>query len=292
MATKSAAKSTAKKTAAKDKTKKDAPQDGPEKDESGKGGSETPSSGSGGGQRLAIAAAVIAVAAVVAVILMMNLGAYGKAAVEKLATASLGVAVSIDSLDVSLQERRVMVKGVQIANPEGYEASPYAMRFEQIAITTAEISKDLLVFDNIRVDGAAVNLEVKEWGTNLTEITDHVNSKASLEHESAQEPTRVIVRELLIGKAALRPASTLLKNEMEPVTMPEIRIRGLGEEENGVIASQAMTQILGYVVQVAAQSSLRGGFLQGMAPEALADFEPPEVTPGTIVDRMLNMFEN
>ena len=230
-------------------------------------------------------AGVIGLVAIGAVVLYLNLGNVAKALTEKIGTETLGVKVSVSSMDISLQDKKVEVKGLKIGNPPGYKNAD-SLSVDLIRVVGESFSKDLLVFDEITVSGTKVNMEVEKNGTNLSDLKKNIKPKASADEKTETgKPIKVIVRKLTIDDATLNPAVMLISQEMKPVTMPDIVLTGIGQKTNGVLISEAVAQVLDKVTKVATQAASQQGMLQGMDDAALKEI-------GTQMDMGKSLLDN
>lgn len=209
---------------------------------------------------------LLSVLVVGGIIFYLNYANFAKMAVEKMATRTLGVDVTLNDLAIDLQNMRVDVSGLKIANPQGY-GGPHAMVVDTVTIDLKEFKEQLVTFEYVAVTGTKINLEVMQNGTNLTAIRNNMNRKASAAEASAQkpdtgakEPLKVIIDQLLINNATLHPSSVLAGGDMASVVLPDILLKGIGQKENGVLASEAMAQILDYVTRVAVDKPPRPVF--------------------------------
>ena len=239
---------------------------------------------------------------VVAVILgfvgvAVNFGDLAKSAVEKVASKSMGVPVRLESLEISLKDKSIEVTGLTVGNPRGYEG-PYALSVQTINIAAKDISKELLVFSDIKVTGTTVNLELNEKGNNLSDLRKSAKAAKTDKPKSAAEKTKVIINRLDIENAMLNSKTTLVESDLQSIKMPPIRITGIGEKSNGVLVSEAIVQVLNYVTQVATKRALQSGFMQGMNSEMLKElgneygFTIQSGQQGGIVDKVKGLFGN
>lgn len=216
---------------------------------------------------ITILASLIVIAAIV---LYMNMGSIAKAAVEKVATDTLGVKVTISALDINPVEKKVTVRGLKVVNPPGFRKE-HALTVDHIGIAAESLSRELLVFRQIDVLGTSVNLEVTAKDTNLTALQKNVNRNASSQKAAqGDKVVKVIIRELIMNNTMLNPSATLVSGDPQPVNISSIRITGIGEKQNGVIASEAIMQVLERVSQVSFHVATQSGFLEGLSPEAVA----------------------
>ena len=125
------------------------------------------------------------------VYLYMNLGSIAERYIEQIASETLGVAVTIGKLDISLQDRNATVHNLKIANPPGFKKS-HAMEVSKISVDLENVSKELITFKDISVDKTFVYLEVTPNGTNLNTIKKGIKVSEP-QGEPVQQP-KVILR--------------------------------------------------------------------------------------------------
>ena len=193
------------------------------------------------------------------IFLYLNFGNLAKNAAERIATNALGVNVSISSLNVSLKEKKAVLSGLKISNPPGYKKN-HAITAEQLNIGLNTASKELIDFDDISVDGVVVNLEVNEKGSNLTDLKKLASQKKQKESVGSKQ-VRVIVRKMVINTSTLNPSLTLLDREVAAVQIPAVRLSGIGSKDNGVLARDAVSQILVQYLAAAEREAGQAGML-------------------------------
>lgn len=227
------------------------------------------------------------------IFLYMNLANIAKPITERLASEALGVPVSIAQMDIDIPEKRVSVSGLRVANPAGY-GKKYAMTTGDITVELGDLSKELIVFNKIAITDTDVNLEVNEKGTNLNDIKKGISSKAP---KSAEKPandngetasssaqakpgdnTKVIIKHFALNDAQLNPSVVLFEQQdLNPVTVPDIQLTGVGQKENGILAREAIAQIADYVFKKFNQASGSAGFLNGLSSDALKDMGQAQI---------------
>ncbi|HPF79100.1 MAG TPA: hypothetical protein PLF01_07380 [Alphaproteobacteria bacterium] len=195
------------------------------------------------------------------IFLYLNFGNLAKNAAEKIASNALGVNVSISSLQVSLKEKSVVVRGVKIANPPGFKKS-YIMTTDEIDIGLKAASRQLIDFNDIQVHGTVVNLEVTEKGTNLQALKNLAAKKPQKE-SVASEQVRVIVRKMVVNESTINPSITLLDRDIGSIDLPPVRISGIGTKSNGVLAREAVAQIIIQYLGQAETAARKAGAMGG-----------------------------
>lgn len=224
-----------------------------------------------GGLFLLSALVVLVVAG--GVYIYMNMGQLAKQMSEKIASDSLGVSVTIGDMDISLEERKVVVRDIRIANPSGWK-KPEAMRIDSITVAAESFSKELLTFALVDVRGTIVNLEVGANGTNLTDLRDNAMRTLSIRqahqgNDIKSQQIKVILKTLDIAETQVNPSVVLVDKDLAFVMVPEIRLQGIGVKEGGVLAQDAIAQVMNQILPRIAQAANKAGFMEGLSLDQL-----------------------
>jgi hypothetical protein len=229
-----------------------------------------------------LAGIVIVALLLVGAVIYLNLSAFSKVAVERLASRALGVPVTITEMSVNLDEMSVIVSGLSIGNLPDY-ISPQLAEVGTIAIYAESLSREKLVFNDIQVQNARLFLDITEKGTNLQALNK--NLQARMENEPAAQNTaqggaqdgaqgteksgtKIAARNIKLSGITLMPSTTLSDRELEPVILPDI----VGSISEDVTPQRAVMEIGRIVMQTATRSALRAGVLQGALDEAKKKF--------------------
>ena len=216
--------------------------------------------------------AICALAAVLAAGLLYYfvLGGGGlKGDAERVASATLGTAVTIGKLSADRATGTYIADTVTIANPPGFKNAA-AITIRQVRVVTQTGAPGMVAIAEANFTGAEVFLEVQPQATNLSVLRRNVNRAASVNELAApKQPWKTTVNRAEMADARLRPVATLQPVETQVVTLPDIVLRGLGEKTQGVLLSEALGQGFEHLVRVASQAAGQAGFFRGMQPEAL-----------------------
>jgi hypothetical protein len=209
------------------------------------------------------------------VYLYMNYANLLKNQVEKIASNALNVRVSISSLDLSISEKMVTVSGIKIANPAGYEKSN-AVTIGSVSVALAEIPEtlDLIKFKLVDVSDTNVNLEVTGTNNNLSDLKNGMSkssgSSSSPSSSDANQP-KVTLQKFHINQSTLNPTVTLIGGDLSPVNIPPVTLTGIGTKENGILAKDAIKQILTQYLNIASKQANSAGFLEGLSGVNIED---------------------
>ncbi len=215
-----------------------------------------------------------------AIYIYVNMNSLALQITEQYASQALGVPVKIGAMDIKLEQKSVTVSDIRVSNPEGYK-KPNAITIKKIEVAGENFSKELLTFKTIKVDGTDVYLEVVGQTTNLGDMKNNIGknnpagAQASTASDSnkanASKDPKVIIRKMALTQAQLHPSVTLIKHDFKPIKTPDIHLTGIGEKENGILAQEAMEQVMSAVLQNFNNTANKAGFLEGLSLESLND---------------------
>lgn len=205
------------------------------------------------------------------VFLYLNFGDLAKNTAEKIASEAMGVKVTIAALDISLTDKRVTVSGINIANPRGFK-NRHLMAIQNVSIGLNAASRTLIDFKDISVTGTGLNFEVTEKGTNISAL-QALMAKNKKAPSKAAEPIKVIIRSLVITPSVINPSVTVLNQDIaSSITLPAVRLSGIGQRDNGILAKEAVRQIMSkYLKQ--AEATVRKKGLTGNADAVVKEIE-------------------
>jgi hypothetical protein len=210
--------------------------------------------------------AVVVVAAVVFLVIS-NLDAIVKAAMEKYGSEATGSAVTVASVRISLREGSGSISGLRIGNPPGF-TTPAALDLEDITIEvdTGSVTGDPVVIRKVRVAGPRVMYEIDKSGrANLQEIMRNLERLTKpgapaepAEKKEAGEGKNLLIRDIIVegGKVDARVAAFPGKDFS--ADLPRLHLTNVGGE-GGATPSELARQILRPIMSRAAQAAAQSG---------------------------------
>ncbi len=166
--------------------------------------------------------------------------------VEAAGSAALGTSVTVESASLSPITGRGSIRGLNIANLEGYEA-PYAIALGSLdfAVSLPSLLSDVIEITRIEVTDARVNYETRIVTDNLRELLANLPSAtAAPVVEASPDATpgkRVIIRELLIRNPEVTLYTQLAR---APIPLPDLRLQDIGQEQEAATVPEAARDIL------------------------------------------------
>ncbi len=200
--------------------------------------------------------AIVALMVLVVVITLRNLDGIVKDVIETTGSKITGTPVTLDSVKITLRDGRGELHKLAIANPKGFESSPYIFSMNEIALQVSpkSLSGPVVVINEILVDGMDITAEQKGATTNiqtlLKDIKERSAKKPASEEEKPAEPAkkeegadiRLMVENLSFTNAKLN-LMTEDKGD-HTLKMPNIVMTNLGDKQTGLTPDELSEQIL------------------------------------------------
>jgi len=228
--------------------------------------------------KIIIGLVVVAVIAVVA--LMLSLNSIVKQGVTSFGPEVIKAPIQLDGVSISALSGSGEIRGLVIGNPEGFK-TPNAVKLGTASLQVKPMSLlgDKIVVQSIKADGAEITFEGSLSGSNLSKIQENVDAYVAAllgpadkdgktEQKSAAPGKKLQVDEIVISNAKINLSMTILGGKSATVPLPDIKLTGLGQGEQGVTPAEVIKVVLKEVMTKT--TSAVGGFLSG-AGKALLD---------------------
>lgn len=211
-----------------------------------------------------IAAIVVGIVVVViigvAILVMGNLNSIVADAIETYGSQATGTAVSVDSVDIELREGRGTVRGLSVANPEGF-AEPNALTWGEVTIDIdpASVTSPPYVVDEVRVEAPTASLVLNERGEmNLRVIQQRLQRGQNAGQEGGQkagqkggqkeegssgESPRLKIRSFAFERGEVQVHTAEVGGKDVRVDLPPLVLKNLGGRD-GATATEIGRQIL------------------------------------------------
>lgn len=213
----------------------------------------------------AILGVLFAIIIIGGIIFALTFSSVAKKIAERVASDTLGVKVTISDLKIDLQELKVTLNGITIDNPPGFREYSNAVELSSISIDAHSFDTKPLAFDSIEVGNTKVFLELSRIGSNLGKIKENLG-KAPKEETAANEAIKVIISKLDLGQSELYAVVPVLNREEINLKLPNIKLTGIGERSNGILAREAVAQVMDKIIDVSAETAAKNNLLSGVLP--------------------------
>jgi hypothetical protein len=184
-------------------------------------------------KRLALAAVAVGIALVAGVAwFLWSLDARVARAIEEQGTRIVGTRVRVDSVHLDLAAGKGTIRGLHVANPEGYSAAD-AISLAQIelAIDARSLAEQPFRITQVRVGDSTVNFEVRpDGGSNLEYLTRQISRGPDGEKQppaAKREPRRIAIGEFTFAGGEMSVTRPDVDNP-DRVELPDLELRDLG----------------------------------------------------------------
>ncbi len=157
-----------------------------------------------------------------------------KGAVERGATAALGVETTIGSVGLGLLAGELRLYDLEVANPEGFDG-PHIMKLRSghVSVSILSLLSDTIEVEEVTLEGLEVALEQRGRRTNYGVLIGNLETGESQPASGGSAESagpNVLIREILIrdttAKVALLSGTTAARTYS--VEVPEIRLTDVG----------------------------------------------------------------
>lgn len=206
--------------------------------------------------RRLVAAVMVALAAAV-VIGVLAVDGFVRSAMEDSLTRAFGTEATVESVDVGLLSGDVTAEGIEVANPEGFDAPRFAALPRMRAETGfTDLLGDTVTVRRVEMEGLELHLERRGTSANFVPVLASVKELRAARRPGAK---RYRIDELVV-RSTVAHARLGAGGGVDTVEVAEIRLEDLGAGEGGA----ALGQVAGAVLQAVLRSALaRSGGLPG-----------------------------
>lgn len=190
---------------------------------------------------------------------LKNLDAIVKHVIVQVGTNVTGSQVAVDSVSISLKEGRGEISGLNLANPTGFD-SKHLFHLNQVAldIKPNSLFGDVIVIDEVLIDGADIIAEQKGQQTNLQVLLKQLEqngggsqSESAPVEEKPADPNAKPVRLAITKFSFINNKAELHTEKWAPqvLSVPNIVMNNLGSADNGLTPEQLSSEVVKRLVR-------------------------------------------
>ena len=213
-----------------------------------------------------------------------------KRGIEDFGPAYLGADVSVDAVDIDIAGGKGSVRNFQIGNPQGFDG-PYAMRLVEISLALADVSSELVVIREMRVQGASLAAVAVGQATNFQKLLENVESTTGgTGAESTAPPADESEMKFIVDRFLFTDADVSLSSDLlgdKKLTIPPIELTGVGRKTNGATAVELAQQLMKPITTAISTAAVSEGLELDDVKERLLDRVRDKVPD---VDKLKDLF--
>lgn len=232
-----------------------------------------------------VAAGIGLVALVVLIVVgVSSLGSIVKNAVNSQGPLITGTDFQVGHVDVALFSGRLGIENFLLGNPEGYE-KPYAVEVKTIRVEVDKksLAEDTVIIRRVEVIAPRIIFEKRRGSDNFQALLNNVQKSAETADSAVAKPSgkggkKLLIREFILRDGKVNLAIRGLNGRELHATLPEIRLRNIGQQQGGAtpgqVAKEVFTAIYARIAPPGMRNTLQksrsdvGGEGSGPATEA------------------------
>jgi hypothetical protein len=236
-----------------------------------------------------IAVAVALVGAVgVFMYVLSSLDDFIQEAVQTYGSEITKTKVTLDQVEIDLTSGRGALRGLTVGNPQGFNTpSAFVLGSISITIDSSTISDDVIVINEIAIDGPEVTYELGENGNNIDTIKSNVEAYMAQFGEGGaandDKGPKMIIDDLYIRGGAVNVSASFLGGKTLESVLPDLHLEDIGREEKGAWPQQVAEQVIAAITE-GTNSVVSGLDLEGMMGNAGALLEGGAADVGKVLE--------
>ncbi len=211
---------------------------------------------------LKLVVVLLVVLVVAAGALLYYVDSMAKKAIEYGGTEALGVATTLEQINISLLSGEASFNDLNVANPRGFSQPLFmGLGIGEFAVSLDSLSGDTVVIPKVRFADILVNLEQKDKTNNIQPILDRIkslsgSSSAAGSSASAGPGKKFVLERLTIENVQVNAALDLLGHSTKVnLVLPKIELRDLGKDKGGMPMEELVQKVVQAILDAAAKSS-------------------------------------
>ncbi len=229
-------------------------------------------------KKVFIIISIVVVVIVAAVFLLLsNLNSLVAKAIEKSGTDVTQTSVKVSGVEISIREGRGSIKGLQVANPDGFgSGNVFSLENITVGIDIESLRGEPVVINEVRIEAPVVNIEILKTGaSNIDELRKQVQAysgdssdgSSTEDAESSGQAKKIRIDQFVFEKGEINIDASELGLEKRTVELPEIKLSNLGGE--GGATADEITKIILEAVVKKVSSEIAGSEIKSMIEDKL-----------------------
>jgi uncharacterized protein involved in outer membrane biogenesis len=173
-----------------------------------------------------------------------------KTSIEKAASSTLGVPVTIKIINLSILQGHIGIKGLVVKNPPGYANETLLELGEAIVdLDIYSLMSNAVKIKLIKLDGTQLTMEQKGLTNNLKEVLDNMPKEQAAEKPAAEEKGKdLLIDKLEITNTKVKVKLLPLPGKSDTVSLniDPIIMTGLGTEKK-LKMSELVAKVIGAI---------------------------------------------
>jgi len=189
-------------------------------------------------KKVAVVAGIgIAIIAVIVGFLIINVNSVVKNGIEAVGTEVLGVPVTVEDVNISFFNGSGVIKGLNVANPDGYESEQAIMVEEmRVIVDIGSLTSDKIHIKEVVIDAPSITYEGNLLNSNISKLQKNAESTGTSGSGSSDEADEegemaLQIDRLQVNDARINVRLSFLDDPLSLV-LPFLELEDLGKDED------------------------------------------------------------
>ncbi len=249
---------------------------------------------------------LVVLGAILVFFLGMFLNTFVEKGVEVFGPQITGTSMTLQSVDLSPWSGVGHLEQLVVGNPQGFE-TPYAFKLGMVHVEAdlPSVVSDTLIIREIVIDGPEINFEGTLAGSNISKIQENVDAFLKSEDTIEADPRieseegkekKLVIDEFILKNASVHLSTPLLKGKDVSIPLPDIHMRGIGNESDGATLGEVFGIIFsrvnsGVLDAIADSGQVFGGGLKKIGDSLDSLKEQAEESGSEILEGVKGLFD-
>ncbi len=214
-------------------------------------------------KRILIVSAALLVVVIIAGVwwVASSLDSIVKNAIEEQGSQALGTAVQVSSVSISLTEGRGTVRGLEVANPEGFsEEHAFTLQEVTLDIDVSSLDGDAVVLDEVRIIAPEIDFEMgKDGKSNIDILRQNLIGAGGQGSSGTDAEMKLLIRQFTLEKGKVNANTVNIGGQRIEAEFPSVEMKDLGGPDGAppaVIGKQVVDKLTQTVAMAVAKKGL------------------------------------
>lgn len=206
---------------------------------------------------------LLVVLVVAAGVMLYCVDSMAKNAIEYGGSEALGVATTLDKVNISLFGGTASLKDLNIANPSGFKEKTFlGLGTGEFDVSLGSLTGDTVVIPKVRFADILVNLEQKNKQNNIEPILNKIKAisgsggEAKPAASSSDSGKKFILEYLAIEDVEVNAVLEIIGQTANiNMVLPKIELRDLGKDKGGLPMPELVQKVVQVILDAVAKSS-------------------------------------
>ncbi|MBM3569747.1 MAG: hypothetical protein FJX46_13460 [Alphaproteobacteria bacterium] len=192
-----------------------------------------------------------------------NLGAILKAGIERIGSATLGVKVTVEKVEIDPAAGTGAITGLTVANPAGFSpGQAFTLGRVALSLDPTSLTRDPITVRELAVEKPRIAYEHGPNGSNLDALVANAKRQsggaggAATEKKDAKPERKLVVERLVFRDGVVAASHAQLQGRNVEAKLPSLELKDLGKAKGGATPAELAEEVVSAVTREATRAAL------------------------------------